>query len=63
MEELVMNHSQHPDAVLPSRGYTSTIADGRTEILKELAKTDAVTHAVSVALLDDRRILWEEALV
>jgi len=56
-----VNHSQRPDTVLPSPAYTSTIADGRTEILKELAKTGAVTHAVSVALLDDRRILWEEA--
>ena len=56
-----MNHSQHPDTVVPSPAYTSTIADGRTEILKELGKTDAVTHAVSVALLDDQRILWEEA--
>ena len=56
-----MNLSQHPDTVLPSPAYTSTIADARTRILKELAKTDAVTHAVSVALLDDRRILWEEA--
>ena len=56
-----MKHSQHPDTVLPSPAYLSTIADGRTEILKELAKTGAVTHAVSVALLDDRRIVWEEA--
>jgi len=56
-----MNDSQHSDTVPASPAYTSTIADGRTEILKELAKTDAVTHAVSVALLDDRRILWEEA--
>src|SRR5512139_625549 len=60
-EELVMNHSQHPETVPPSPAYTSTVADGRTEILKELTKTDAVTHAVSVALLDDRRVLWEEA--
>lgn len=56
-----MNHSRRPDTVLPSPAYTSTIADGRTEILKELAKTDAITHAVSVVLLDDRGILWEEA--
>lgn len=56
-----MNHSQYADAVLSSPAYTSTIADGRGEILKELAKADAVTHAVSVALLDDRRVLWEEA--
>src|SRR5512139_2944571 len=60
-EEFVMSDSLHTAMKLPALAYTSTIADGRTEILKELAKTDAVTHAVSVALLDDRHILWEEA--
>lgn len=56
-----MDHFQHSDTKLTSAPYTSTIAEGRAEIRKELAKTDAVTHAVSVALLDDRRVLWEEA--
>ncbi|MBE7503570.1 MAG: beta-lactamase family protein [Verrucomicrobiales bacterium] len=56
-----MNPSAHSDAVPASPAYTSTIAEGRGEILKELARTDTITHAVSVALLDDRRILWEEA--
>lgn len=56
-----MRHSRHPDMAFTSAAYTSTIADGRAEILKQLAKTEAVTHAVSVALLDDQRILWEEA--
>jgi CubicO group peptidase (beta-lactamase class C family) len=56
-----MSDSLHTAIKLPALAYTSTIADGRTEILKELAKTDAVTHAVSVALLDDQHILWEEA--
>jgi CubicO group peptidase (beta-lactamase class C family) len=56
-----MSDSLHTAIKLPALAYTSTITDGRTEILKELAKTDAVTHAVSVALLDDQHILWEEA--
>jgi CubicO group peptidase (beta-lactamase class C family) len=39
----------------------ATIADARAEILKELAEGKTKTSAVTVALVDDRRILWAEA--
>lgn len=39
----------------------ATIADARSEILKELAEGTCKTAAVTVALVDDRRILWAEA--
>ncbi len=39
----------------------ATIADARAEILKELAEGKCKTTAVTVALVDDRRILWAEA--
>src|SRR5512135_1812510 len=39
----------------------ATIADARAEILKELAKGANNTTAVTVALVDDQRLLWAEA--
>lgn len=39
----------------------ATIADARAEILKELAEGKTKTSAVTVALVDDQRILWAEA--
>jgi len=39
--------------------YSATIRDGRAAIAKAMADTD--TSSVSVALLDDRRIVWQEA--
>lgn len=56
-----MKNSREADTPKLSPSYTYTIADSRGAILKELNKADAVTQAVSVALLDDQRILWEEA--
>ena len=41
--------------------YEATIADARTEILEELAKSENKTSAITVALCDDQRILWAEA--
>ena len=41
--------------------YEATIADARTAILKELAAGETKTAAVSLALVDDRRLLWAEA--
>jgi CubicO group peptidase (beta-lactamase class C family) len=41
--------------------YAATIAASRAEILKELAGSESKTTAVSVALLDDKRLLWVEA--
>ena len=41
--------------------YEATIADARAEILQELAEGKCKTTAVTVALVDDRRILWAEA--
>jgi CubicO group peptidase (beta-lactamase class C family) len=41
--------------------YQATIADARAEILKELSEGEAKTTAVTVALADDKRILWAEA--
>jgi CubicO group peptidase (beta-lactamase class C family) len=41
--------------------YEATIADARAEILKEMAKGADKTTAVTVALVDDQRILWTEA--
>jgi CubicO group peptidase (beta-lactamase class C family) len=39
----------------------ATIADARSEILKELDKSENNPSAVTVALVDDQRILWAEA--
>lgn len=58
-----MHHPPHLETAIVLPTYASAIADGRAEILKELAKTSPVTHAISVALLDDRPVLWEEAFV
>jgi len=41
--------------------FEATIADARAEILKELVEGKTKTSAVTVALVDDRRILWTEA--
>jgi CubicO group peptidase (beta-lactamase class C family) len=41
--------------------YAATIDASRAEILKELAGTESKTTAVSVALVDDERLLWAEA--
>jgi CubicO group peptidase (beta-lactamase class C family) len=41
--------------------YESAIAHARANIVKELAKSGASTHAVTVALVDDQRVLWAEA--
>lgn len=41
--------------------YASTIAASRAEVLKELAGSESKTTAVSVALVDDERLLWAEA--
>lgn len=41
--------------------FEATIADARAAILKELAAGGAGTMAVTVALVDDRRLLWAEA--
>ncbi len=41
--------------------YAAIIAASRAEILKELAGSESKTTAVSVALVDDERILWSEA--
>jgi CubicO group peptidase (beta-lactamase class C family) len=58
-----LDHSGFPHSNRPSPTYESTIADARAEILRELSRSDAsTTHAVSVALVDDQRVLWAEAL-
>jgi CubicO group peptidase (beta-lactamase class C family) len=41
--------------------YAATIAASSTEVLKELAGGESKTTAVSVALVDDERLLWAEA--
>jgi CubicO group peptidase (beta-lactamase class C family) len=41
--------------------YEATIADARATILKELALSETNTSAVTLALVDDRRLLWAEA--
>jgi CubicO group peptidase (beta-lactamase class C family) len=41
--------------------YEATVADARAEILKELDKSENKPSAVTVALVDDQRILWAEA--
>ncbi len=41
--------------------YAATIDACRVEILKELAGSESQTTAVSVALVDDERLLWAEA--
>ncbi|WP_295442701.1 serine hydrolase domain-containing protein [uncultured Thiodictyon sp.] len=41
--------------------YAATIADARATILKELALSKTNTSAVTLALVDDRRLLWAEA--
>jgi CubicO group peptidase (beta-lactamase class C family) len=41
--------------------YAATIADARATILKELALSETNTSAVTLALVDDRRLLWAEA--
>lgn len=45
----------------PSATYADTISASRAEILKELNGSESKTTAVSVALVDDERILWTEA--
>ena len=57
-----LEHSEFPHCNRPSLTYEATIADARAEILKDLAKTDGNTSAVTVALVDDQRVLWAEAL-
>jgi CubicO group peptidase (beta-lactamase class C family) len=39
----------------------ATITDARAAILKELANGESKTSAITVALVDDQRILWAEA--
>ncbi len=39
----------------------ATITDARADILKELANSESKTSAITVALVDDQRILWAEA--
>jgi CubicO group peptidase (beta-lactamase class C family) len=41
--------------------YEATITDARSEILKELGKGENAPSAVTVALVNDERILWTEA--
>lgn len=41
--------------------YAATIAASRAEILKELAGSESKTTAVSVALVNNERLLWAEA--
>ncbi len=41
--------------------YAATIAACRAEILKELAGSESNTTTVSVALVDEERLLWAEA--
>ncbi len=41
--------------------YAATIAACRAEILKELAASESKTTAVSVAFVDEERLLWAEA--
>lgn len=48
------------DGELPHT-YEATIADARAEILKELIKGKTKTSAVTVALVDDQRVIWTEA--
>jgi hypothetical protein len=36
----------------------ATITDARAAILKELANSESKTSAITVALVDDQRILW-----
>lgn len=45
----------------PPAAYADTISSSRAEILKELNGSESKTTAVSVALVDDERILWAEA--
>ena len=65
----ISSSDQHP-LPKPSRSthnddlpltYAATIAASRAEILKELAWSESKTTAVSVALVDDERLLWVEA--
>ena len=56
-----MDHDEFPDRSRRPLTYESAIAHVRADILKELAKSDANTHAVTVALVDDQRVLWAEA--
>ena len=65
----ISSSDQHP-LPKPSRSthnddlpltYAATIAASRAEILKELAGSESKTTAVSVALVDDERLLWVEA--
>ncbi len=53
------SHNGHKDD-LPLT-YAATISASRAEILKELAGSESKTTAVSVALVDDKRLIWVEA--
>jgi CubicO group peptidase (beta-lactamase class C family) len=46
----------------PPLAYESAIAHARASIVRELAGDGAGIHAVTVALVDDERLLWAEAL-
>jgi CubicO group peptidase (beta-lactamase class C family) len=56
-----LDHGEFPDRSRRPLTYGSAIAHARADILKELAKSDANTRAVTVALVDDQRVLWAEA--
>ena len=48
------------DGDAPTRTYDATIADART-VITDLIATSGGPNAVSVALINDRRIIWAEA--
>jgi CubicO group peptidase (beta-lactamase class C family) len=56
-----LDQGEFPDRSRRPPTYESAIAHARADILKELAKSDANTHAVTVALVNDQRVLWAEA--
>jgi CubicO group peptidase (beta-lactamase class C family) len=56
-----LDHGDFSDSNRPPLTYESAVAHARAHILKELARGDASTHAVTIALVDDQRVLWAEA--